>query len=286
MYEILEKRDIAENTFLMYINAPDVARKALPGQFLIIIIDELGERIPLTICDADAEKGTIMIAVQKIGGSTSKLGELSVNDKLHDLTGPLGNPSDFVHLTDEELKEKYFIFLAGGLGTAAVYPQVKYLRERGAKVDCIIAARSKNLIILEDEMKKIASDLYVATDDGSYGFSGLITDCFKDVVLNKGKKYTDAIVVGPMIMMKFGCLATKEFNIKTIVSMNPIMVDGTGMCGACRVTVNGETKFACVDGPEFDGHQVDWNEALRRMKQYSNIEKEGKHYCNLTGGMR
>lgn len=286
MYEITEKKDIALNTFLMYIKAPDIARKAEPGQFLIIIIDEKSERLPLTICDSNPEEGTVMIAVQKIGSTTQKLGELNVGDTLKDVSGPLGRPSDFINIPLEELKKESIIFLAGGLGTAAVYPQVKWMHDHGVDVDVIIAARNKELIILEDEMKKVAKNVYVATDDGSYGFSGLITDCLEDLISNKGKKYTYAIVVGPMIMMKFACLKTKEHNIKTIVSMNTIMVDGSGMCGACRLTVDGKTVFACVDGPEFDGHLIDWNEALRRSRQYCKIEKEGKHFCNLIGGLR
>lgn len=271
MYKIVGKRELTNNIFLMDIEAPRVAKSAQPGQFIIIKNDEKGERIPLTIADYNREQGTVTIVFQTVGEGTKQLATFNEGDYVSDFVGPLGQPSELVHEDLEELKKKNTIFVAGGVGAAPVYPQVKWMHEHGIKCDVIVGSRNKELLILEDEMKKVAGNLYVATDDGSYGFNGRVTDCLKDLV-EKGNKYDHAVVIGPMIMMKFMCVLTKELEIPTTVSLNPIMVDGTGMCGACRVTVGGEVKFACVDGPEFDGHLVDFDESMRRQTMYKTEE--------------
>lgn len=272
MYKILSKRILANNIYLMDIEAPRVAKSCEPGQFIIVKMDEKGERIPLTICDYDREKGSVTIVFQTLGGSTKQMANYEVGEYFSDFVGPLGMPSEMVHEDMETLKNKKIMFIAGGVGTAPVYPQVKWLKERGIEADVIVGTKSKDLLILEEEMKAVAGDLYVATDDGSYGFKGLVTDLLKDLVQNKGKHYDLVVAIGPMIMMKFVTILTKELNIPTVVSLNPIMVDGTGMCGACRVTVGGEVKFACVDGPEFDGHLVNFDEAMRRQAMYKTEE--------------
>lgn len=272
MYKIVEKKLLAESIYLMDIEAPRVAKSCYPGQFVIVKMDEIGERIPLTICDYNAEKGTVTIVFQTLGESTKKMAEYEKGQFFEDFVGPLGQPSDLVHENIEELKKKNIIFIAGGVGTAPVYPQVKWLHENGVNVDVIVGAKSKDCIILEDEMKVVCKNLYIATDDGSYGYKGLVTNLLKELIDNEGKKYDHVVAIGPMIMMKFVAKLTEEYEIKTIVSLNPIMVDGTGMCGACRVTVGGEVKFACVDGPEFDGHLVNFDEAMRRQKMYKTEE--------------
>lgn len=272
MYKIVAKRLLAPQIYLMDIEAPRVAKSAKPGQFIIVKMDEKGERIPLTICDYDAEKGTVTIVFQTLGTSTKVMSEYEVGQYFTDFVGPLGRPSEFVEEQITHLKEKRIVFIAGGVGTAPVYPQVKWLSENGIKADVIIGTKTKDLLILEEEMKKVAANVYVTTDDGSYGFKGLVTEQLKDLVHNQGKQYTEVIAIGPMIMMKFVAKLTKEMGIKTVVSLNPIMVDGTGMCGACRVTVGNTTKFACVDGPEFDGHLVDFDEAMRRQTMYKTEE--------------
>ncbi|QCX33765.1 sulfide/dihydroorotate dehydrogenase-like FAD/NAD-binding protein [Caloramator sp. E03] len=272
MYKIVKKRELANNIYLMDIEAPRVAKSANPGQFVIIRMDEKGERIPLTICDYDKEKGTVTVVFQAIGASTMEMAKYEAGDCFADFVGPLGQPSEMVHEDLENLKSKKIIFIAGGVGTAPVYPQVKWLNNNGIAADVIIGAKSKDYVILEDEMKKVAGNVYIATDDGSYGFKGLVTDLLKNLVVNQGKKYDLVIAIGPMIMMKFVSMLTKELGIKTIVSLNPIMVDGTGMCGACRVSVGGKIKFACVDGPEFDGHLIDFDEAMRRQAMYKTEE--------------
>ncbi len=274
MYKIVGKRLLAPNIYLMDIEAPRVAKSAKPGQFLIIKMHEKGERIPLTICDYDALKGTVTIVFQSMGTSTKEMAKFEVGDSFSDFVGPLGQPSEMVHENLEDLKNKKTIFIAGGVGTAPVYPQVKWLHERGIKADVIVGSKSKEMLILEEEMKSVAGDLYVATDDGSYGFKGLVTDLLKNLVQNEGKHYDLVVAIGPMIMMKFVAKLTKELGIHTIVSLNPIMVDGTGMCGACRVSVGNETKFACVDGPEFDAHLVDFDEAMRRQTMYKSEEAQ------------
>ncbi|MDD6571951.1 MAG: sulfide/dihydroorotate dehydrogenase-like FAD/NAD-binding protein, partial [Thermoflexaceae bacterium] len=238
--------------------------------------------IPLTICDYDREKGIITIVFQIVGASTEKMSKLKAGDAFRDFTGPLGCASEFVKEDLEELKKKKMLFVAGGVGTAPVYPQVKWLHEHGIDADVIVGAKTKDLLILEEEMKKVAGNLYITTDDGSYERKGMVTDVIKDLVNNQGKKYDTCVAIGPMIMMKFVCLLTKELEIPTIVSLNPIMVDGTGMCGACRVSVGGKVKFACVDGPEFDGHLVNFDEAMKRQQMYKT--EEGRAMLKLQEG--
>lgn len=271
MYKILRAEELTANIFLMDVEAKRVADSCMPGQFVIVRKDADGERIPLTICDYNREKGTVTIVFQIVGGSTQMMSELKAGDSFHDFVGPLGCPSEFVKEDIEELKKKNILFVAGGVGTAPVYPQVKWLHENGIAADVIVGAKTKDLLILEEEMKAVAGNLYITTDDGSYGRSGMVTQTIKDLV-EEGKKYDVCVAIGPMIMMKFVCLQTKELEIPTIVSLNPIMVDGTGMCGACRVTVGGEVKFACVDGPEFDGHKVNFDEAMKRQQIYKTAE--------------
>lgn len=274
MFEIVTRRQLTEEIVLLEIKAERIAKSALPGQFLIMKLDDYSERIPITVCDYDAEKGTVTVVIQTIGESTKKLNELQVGDSLADFAGPLGCESEFLHEDINELRKKRVLFVAGGLGAAPVYPQVKWFYENDIPCDVIIGARNKDLVILEEEMKKLCENLYVCTDDGSYGFKGNVTVLIKDLVQNQGKHYDHVVAIGPMIMMKFTCLTTKELNIPTIVSMNPIMVDGTGMCGACRLTVGDKVKFACVDGPEFDGHLVNFDEAMTRLNIYKNQGKE------------
>ena len=281
MYKILKAEKLSSNVYSMDVEAPWVAKHCLPGQFVIVKLDEVGERIPLTICDYNKEKGTITIVFQPIGESTTRMAALQAGDAFEDFVGPLGQPSEFVHEDIEELKKKRIVFVAGGVGTAPVYPQVKWLHEHGITADAIVGAKTKDLLILEDEMKKVCN-LYVTTDDGSYVRKGMGTDVLRDLVQNQGKEYDVCVAIGPMIMMKFVCLLTKELNIPTIVSMNPIMVDGTGMCGACRLLVGGEVKFACVDGPEFDGHKVDFDLAMKRMQMYKT--EEGRALLKLQEG--
>lgn len=293
MYKIIQKEVLSENIFSITIHAPRVAEKCLPGQFVIVRADEKGERIPLTICDYNRENGTVMLVVQIVGASTLKLSRLNENDGVEDIVGPLGVPSEIVTADDEFLKNKNIVFVAGGVGTAPVYPQVKYLSERGYKFDVIIGAKSKNIVILEDEMKRYAKNVYVCTNDGSYGFKGLVTDKLSELT-ESGEKYDICVAIGPVIMMKFVSKLTEKLGIEQIVSMNPVMVDGTGMCGACRLTVGNEVKFACVDGPEFDGHKVDFDECMKRMTLYKTEEgraflkeKEGgSHHggCGFCGG--
>lgn len=271
MYKILKAEELTTNIFLMEVEAKRVAKSCQPGQFIIVKIDEDGERIPLTICDYDREKGTVTIVFQIVGASTQAMAGLKAGDAFRDFVGPLGCPSEFVKEDLEELKKKKILFVAGGVGTAPVYPQVKWLHEHGIAADVIVGAKTKDLLILEKEMEAVAGNLYVTTDDGSYGRSGMVTQTIKDLVAD-GNKYDVCVAIGPMIMMKFVCLLTKELEIPTVVSLNPIMVDGTGMCGACRVSVGGKIKFACVDGPEFDGHLVDFDEAMMRQQIYKTAE--------------
>jgi len=271
MFKILEREQLTDNIYKMVVEAKRVAKSCLPGQFVIVRMDEEGERIPLTICDYDAEKGTITIVFQIVGSGTMKLAELQAGDAFLDFVGPLGCPSELCHESLDALKQKKILFVAGGVGTAPVYPQVKWLHNQGVDADVIVGAKSKDILIMEKEMEAVAGNLYVTTDDGSYGRSGMVTTTIQDLV-NEGKSYDLCIAIGPMIMMKFVCKLTKELNIPTIVSLNPIMVDGTGMCGACRVLVGGEVKFACVDGPEFNGHLVDFDNAMKRQQQYKTAE--------------
>ena len=282
MYKITSKRLLRENIYLMDIEAPRVAKAAQPGQFIIIKNNDKGERIPLTIADYDRENGTVTIVFQTVGYATKELANFEVGDYVQDFVGPLGQPSEFIHEDLDELRKKNVLFVAGGVGAAPVYPQVKWFYDNNIDVDVIIGARNEELVILEEEMRRVAKNLYISTDDGSYGFNGRVTDCLLDLVNNKGKKYDHAVVIGPMIMMKFMSMLTKELEIKTTVSLNPIMVDGTGMCGACRVTVGDEVKFACVDGPEFDGHLVNFDESMRRQSLYKS--EEGRAVLRLEEG--
>ena len=281
MFEILEKQNLAEGIWLMKIHAPRVARSAQPGQFVIVKMDEKGERIPLTICDYDREAGIVTIVFQPVGASTTKMTNLKAGDAFRDFTGPLGRPSEFVEEDVEELKKKKFLFVAGGVGAAPVYPQVKWLKEHGIDVDVIVGSKTKDLLILEKEMEAVSGNYYPCTDDGTYGHAGMVTTMVDELV-EKGNKYDVCVAIGPMIMMKFTCLTTKKHEIPTIVSMNPIMVDGTGMCGACRVIVGGEVKFACVDGPEFDGHLVDFDNAMKRQQMYKT--QEGRAMLKVQEG--
>jgi ferredoxin--NADP+ reductase len=276
MYPIVRRKQLQNNIVLMDIKAPRVAKECLPGQFIIAKTDEYGERIPLTICDYDREKETVTIVVQTIGAGTERMMALKEGDALEDFVGPLGCPSELcLEENLEKNKGKKIVFIGGGLGTAPVYPQVKWLHEHGIEADVIIGYRNKDLIFYEEEMKSVAGHLYVTTDDGSYGFHG--NGCQQlQALADEGKTYDLCVSIGPMIMMKFVCLLTKQLNIPTVVSMNPIMVDGTGMCGACRLVVDGKVKFACVDGPEFDGHLVDFDQAMKRMQQYKTEEGRAK----------
>ncbi len=282
MYQILQARELTNNIYLMDVQAPRIAASCLPGQFVIVRTGEDGERIPLTICDYDAGKGTITIVFQVVGASTYYMKALKAGDSFHDVVGPLGCASDLTKESADELKKKRILFVAGGVGTAPVYPQVKWLKEQGVTADVIMGAKTKDLLILEKEMEAVAGNLYVTTDDGSYGRSGMVTKTIQDLVCSEGKQYDVCIAIGPMIMMKFVCKMTKELNIPTVVSLNPIMVDGTGMCGACRVTVGGKVKFACVDGPEFDGHQVNFDEAMQRQLMYKT--QEGRAFLAAQEG--
>ena len=276
MYPIVRKETLADNIILMDIKAPRVVKECLPGQFIIAKTDEVGERIPLTICDYDREKETVTIVVQTIGAGTERMMSLNEGDALEDFVGPLGCPSELCREENlEETKKKNIVFIAGGLGTAPVYPQVKWLHEHGIDADVIMGSRTKDLLFYIDEMKAVAGNVYVTTDDGTYGFHG--NGCQQlEALVGEGKHYDVCVAIGPMIMMKFVTILTKKLEIPTIVSMNPIMVDGTGMCGACRLMVGGEVKFACVDGPEFDGHLVDFDQAMKRQQQYKTEEGRAK----------
>ncbi len=281
MYKILEAKELTANIFSMVVEAERVAKSCEPGQFVIVRTDADAERIPLTICDYDRKKGTVTIVFQIVGAGTQYMSSLKAGDAFHDFVGPLGCPSEFVKENIEELKKKSILFVAGGVGTAPVYPQVKWLHEHGIAADVIVGAKTKDILILEDEMKAVAGNLYVTTDDGSYGRSGMVTQTITDLI-NEGKHYDVCVAIGPMIMMKFVCKLTKELNLPTVVSLNPIMVDGTGMCGACRVTIGDEVKFACVDGPEFDGHLVNFDEAMQRQQIYKTAE--GRAYLKAKEG--
>ena len=276
MYPIVRKETLADNIILMDIKAPRVANECLPGQFIIAKTDEVGERIPLTICDYDREKETVTIVVQTIGAGTERMMALNEGDALEDFVGPLGCPSELCEEENlEETRKKKIVFIAGGLGTAPVYPQVKWLHEHGIDADVIMGSRTKDLLFYMDEMKAVAGNVYVCTDDGTYGFHG--NGCQQlPALIDDGKHYDVCVAIGPMIMMKFVTILTKKLEIPTVVSMNPIMVDGTGMCGACRLMVGGEVKFACVDGPEFDGHLVDFDQAMKRQQQYKTEEGRAK----------
>ena len=276
MYPIVRKETLADNIILMDIKAPRVANECLPGQFIIAKTDEVGERIPLTICDYDREKETVTIVVQTIGAGTERMMALNEGDALEDFVGPLGCPSELCEEENlEETRKKKIVFIAGGLGTAPVYPQVKWLHEHGIDADVIMGSRTKDLLFYMDEMKAVAGNVYVCTDDGTYGFHG--NGCQQlQALIDEGKHYDVCVAIGPMIMMKFVTILTKKLEIPTVVSMMPITPPGTGMCGACRLMVGGEVKFACVDGPEFDGHLVDFDQAMKRQQQYKTEEGRAK----------
>ena len=277
MFEIVEKRELNPTVTLMKINAPLVANKALPGQFIILRTDEEGERIPLTVADYDAEVGTVTIIFQIVGATTEKLGAMNVGDCLADFVGPLGKPTK-----TEGLKKVAVV--GGGVGCAIAYPVARKLHDMGACVHSIVGFRTKDLVILEDEFTANSDKLILKTDDGSAGTQGLVTDALRKL-LDDGEEYDQVIAIGPLVMMKFVCKLTKEYDVKTIVSMNPIMIDGTGMCGGCRLTVDGKTMFACVDGPEFDGHLVDFDEAMERASMYKKFERKAhEDTCNLLKG--
>ncbi len=286
MFKILKKEYLTPTIFLMDVYAPKVAKAAEPGQFLIVRVDEKSERIPLTICDYDKKAGTVTIVVQAVGLSTQFMDQLKEGDYFSSVTGPLGVPSELKEMSAEELFSKKIIFIAGGVGTAPVYAQVKWLHEQGVNADVIIGAKNKSQLILIEAMRKVSGNVYIATDDGSAGFKGMVTNCLDDLITNQHKAYNLAITIGPMIMMKFLAQQTRKYNLKTIASLNTLMVDGTGMCGACRVTVGGKTRFACVEGPEFDAHLVDFDEAMRRQTMYISEERQENimaedHICRL-----
>lgn len=282
MYRIIKAEELAANIYLMDVEAPRVARSCQPGQFVIVRMDEEGERIPLTICDYDREKGIITIVFQVVGAATEMMRHLQAGDSFHDFVGPLGCASEFVQEDEASLKEKKILFVAGGLGTAPVYPQVKWLHERGIDADVIVGAKTRDLLIMEEEMKAVAGNLYITTDDGSYGRSGMVTKVIEDLMESEGKSYDVCVAIGPMIMMKFASITARSLGLPVIVSLNTLMVDGTGMCGACRVTVAGKTRFACVEGPEFDGYEVDFDEAMRRQGMYRGHEQASEpHVCKI-----
>lgn len=306
MYKIIKKRNLAYKLCLYEIENERLARVAMPGQFLIVKIDDKGERIPLTICDYDRDAGTVTIVVQEVGATTKKMNELNEGDYLQDVVGPLGNESDLISMNKDELKDKKIVFIAGGLGAAPVYPQAKYLSSQGIDFDVILGSKNKDVLILEKEYRDLKCNLYVCTDDESYGFKGPVTNVLKllcsgkiadadykdingkvvkgkEVIKSSDKKeYNHAVAIGSAVMMKFACITTKELGIPTVVSMNTLMVDGTGMCGACRLMVGDDLKFCCIDGPEFDGHKIDFDSVIKRQAQYK--DEESRALLKLNEG--
>lgn len=306
MYKIIKKRNLAYKLCLYEIENERLARVVMPGQFLIVKIDDKGERIPLTICDYDRDAGTVTIVVQEVGATTKKMNELNVGDYLQDVVGPLGNESDLISMNKDELKDKKIVFIAGGLGSAPVYPQAKYLSSQGIDFDVILGSKNKDVLILEKEYRDLKCNLYVCTDDESYGFKGPVTNVLKllcsgkiadadykdtngkvvkgkEVIKSSDKKeYNHAVAIGSAVMMKFACITTKELGIPTVVSMNTLMVDGTGMCGACRLMVGNDLKFCCIDGPEFDGHKIDFDSVIKRQAQYK--DEESRALLKLNEG--
>lgn len=286
MFPVKEKQLLTPTISKMKVFAPRLSAAAAPGQFLIVRTDENGERIPLTISDYDKTGGTVTIVTQAIGASTEEILAMEPGDAFEDVVGPLGRPSDFCSMSEEELASQHYLFIAGGVGAAPVYPQAKWLHERGVAVDVIIGAKNADLLIFDDMMASVCDNLYICTDDGSAGFKGLVTAQFEQLVAS-GKKYTMAVAIGPMIMMKFATLTAKKLGVPIVVSLNTLMVDGTGMCGGCRVTVGGKMRFACVEGPEFDGYEVDFDEAMRRQTMYRPQEAaalEREHKCKIGRG--
>lgn len=286
MYEIITKEMLTPTICRMKVNAPMLARAAQPGQFLMVLPEEKGERIPLTISDYDPEEGSVTIVTQKIGASTSDILSFEPGESFRDVAGPLGHPSEFVSFSPEQLSESRYIFIAGGVGTAPVYPQAKWLHSRGAKVDVIIGAKTRDILIYREEMASVCDNLFICTDDGSEGFHGMVTALLEKLVREEGRSYTMAVAIGPMIMMKFTTFTAVRLGLPITVSLNTLMVDGTGMCGACRVSVAGKTRFACVEGPEFNGAEVDFDEAMRRQGQYKTEEAEAlkNHKCRIGRG--
>ncbi len=282
MFRITRKVQLTPLIFFMEIEAERIAGAAKPGQFLIVRATENGERVPLTICDIEPEKGTVSLVIQVVGVTTDKICRMNAGDSFLDVLGPLGRPSEIVGYTGEQLKEVRYLFIAGGVGTAPVFPEAQYLYKRGAKVDVVLGARNKDLIILKDKLSAVCDNLYICTDDGSEGLKGNVTAMF-DKLISEGKRYTHSVAIGPMIMMKFAALTAKKYNLPMTVSINTLMVDGTGMCGACRIKVGDQIKFACVDGPEFDAHLVDFDEALRRQRLYFSQEQEAAKKAGLIG---
>ena len=274
-YKVVRKEMLNPTVCLMEVEAPLIAKKAEPGQFIILRIDEYGERVPFTINDYDREKGTVTIIVQIVGKTTQDLAKIEAGEELLDFAGPLGMP------TPLEGKHKVAV-IGGGLGTAIAYPQAKKLHAMGADVTIITGFRNKDLVILEDECRAVSNKLIVATDDGSNGNQGFVTDMLQKEI-DAGEKFDEVIAIGPLVMMKFVCKVTEKYDIPTMVSMNPVMIDGTGMCGGCRIIVDGETKFACVDGPDFDGHKVDWDSAMKRGRMFANYEKQScdEGHCRI-----
>jgi len=283
MYKILSKDMLTPTICRMKVEAPLLAAAARPGQFLMVRTDEKGERVPLTISDYDPEAGSVTIVTQKIGASTTDIVSFEAGEAFCDVAGPLGVPSDFIDMSPSELSTQRYIFIAGGVGAAPVYPQAKWLKERGVSVDVILGAKTRDLLIYKDELTAVCDNLFVCTDDGSEGFHGMVTALLEKLVSEDGRSYTRAVAIGPMIMMKFSTLTARKLGIPVTVSLNTLMVDGTGMCGACRVTVGGKMRFACVEGPEFDGYEVDFDEAMRRQGQYRQEEKEAleNHKCRI-----
>ena len=287
MFKIVEKSQYSEKVFKLVVEAPLIAKSRRAGHFVIIRTDAQGERIPLTIAGYDAQRGTILMVIQAIGVSTRRMQAMAVGDRFADVAGPLGQPSEFVAMPDAELKQQRLLFIAGGVGAAPILPQVEEFHRRGAHVEVILGARNANLLILKDELQRSCDALHLTTDDGSAGRKGLVTDMLNDLVAS-GNRYTHVITIGPMVMMKFVARAAKALGLPAITSLNTLMVDGTGMCGACRVTVGGKTRFTCVDGPEFDAHQVDFDEALRRLSMYKTQEgqrlreaEQRGHICKI-----
>ncbi len=286
MYEILTKEMLTPTICRMTVHAPLLSRAAAPGQFLMLRPDEKGERIPLTISDYNPEAGSVTIVTQAIGASTKDIVAYEPGEAFCDLSGPLGKASEFVSCSPDTLARSSYIFIAGGVGTAPVYPQAKWLHERGVKVDVIIGAKTRDLLIYKREMASVCDNLFICTDDGSEGFRGMVTALLEKLVREDGRRYTMAVAIGPMIMMKFTTLTAQKLGLPVTVSLNTLMVDGTGMCGACRVTVGGKTRFACVEGPEFNGAEVDFDEAMRRQGQYRTEEAEAlqNHKCRIGRG--
>ena len=283
MFKIIKAEKLAENIYSMIIEAPRIAKSCEPGQFVIVRADEEAERIPLTICDYDRSAGTVTLVTQVVGASSLKIVGLKTGDCLADITGPLGRPSDFIDEDIEEVKKRNYLFVAGGLGAAPVYPQVKWMKEHGVSFDVIVGTKTKDTLIMEREMEEVAGDhLFITTDDGSYKRHGMVTVVMEDLI-KEGRKYDVCVAIGPMIMMKFAAKTSLSNGIPTIVSMNPIMVDGTGMCGACRLVVGDEVKFACVDGPEFDASKVDFDGAMKRMALYKT--EEGRAFLKEKEGL-